>query len=297
MLTAYDAPDAYHWNYAESDGIRFQGSSMFQGENRSDGARMSYTLQRDTADKELKKVKWLRVDVYDPSGTRIRRIETKVPTENGLQRWNWNLRHAGVNRPSMSRSKRENQSDPGYGPEVRPGRYLLVYELGNHRDSAYVTVQDDPRAPARDWDAEHAFAAEVNGQMARLDSAVSRLREAKKRLDLLDKWVAANEDTAATKQLRDDLKAVSKAIEDRRMALFGKEDVKGYFEQPETWEWKYGQFSSHYWGLRGAPSANMLNAWKAARAASEAESAALAKWDSEVWKPFTEKYAQIPGAW
>jgi len=160
-----------------------------------------------------------------------------------------------------------------------------------------VTVQDDPRAPARDWDAEHAFAAEVNGQMARLDSAVSRLREAKKRLDLLDKWVAANEDSAATKQLRDDLKAVSKAIEDRRMALFGKEDVKGYFEQPETWEWKYGQFSSHYWGLRGAPSANMLNAWKAARAASEAESAALAKWDSEVWKPFTEKYAQIPGAW
>ena len=297
VLTAYDAPDAYHWNYAESDGIRFQGSSMFQGENRSDGARMSYTLQRDTADKELKKVKWLRVDVYDPSGTRIRRIETKVPTENGLQRWNWNLRHAGVNRPSMSRSKRENQSDPGYGPEVRPGRYLLVYELGNHRDSAYVTVQDDPRAPARDWDAEHAFAAEVNGQMARLDSAVSRLREAKKRLDLLDKWVAANEDTAATKQLRDDLKAVSKAIEDRRMALFGKEDVKGYFEQPETWEWKYGQFSSHYWGLRGAPSANMLNAWKAARAASEAEVAALAKWDSEVWKPFTEKYAQIPGAW
>ena len=55
VLTAYDAPDAYHWNYAESDGIRFQGSSMFQGENRSGGARMSYTLQRDTADKELKK--------------------------------------------------------------------------------------------------------------------------------------------------------------------------------------------------------------------------------------------------
>lgn len=297
VLTAYDAPDAYHWNYAESDGIRFQGSSMFQGENRSGGARLSYTLQRDTADKELKKVKWLRVDVYDPSGTRIRRIETKVPTENGLQRWNWNLRSAGVNRPSMSRSKRENQSDPGFGPEVRPGRYLLVYEFGSHRDSAYVTVEDDPRAPARDWDAQHAFAAEVNGQMARLDSAVSRLREAKKRLDLLDKWVATNEDSSATKQLRDDLKSASKAIEDRRMALFGKEDVKGYFEQPETWEWKYGQFSSYYWGLRGAPSANMLNAWKAADAVTRAELTALSTWHNETWKPFTLKYAQIPGAW
>ena len=31
VLTAYDAPDAYHWIYAESDGIRFQGHAMFQG--------------------------------------------------------------------------------------------------------------------------------------------------------------------------------------------------------------------------------------------------------------------------
>jgi hypothetical protein len=297
VLTAYDAPDAFHWIYAESDGIRFQGHAMFQGENRTEGARLSYYLQRDTADKELKKVKWLRVDVYDPSGARIRRIESKVPAENGLQRWNWNLRSAGVNRPSMNRSEPENASDPGYGPEVKPGRYLLVYELGTHRDSAYVTVHDDPRAPQRDWAAQHAFEAEVNGLMGRLDSAVTALREAKKKLELLDKLVAANPDTAATKQLRADLKAQLKSIEDRRMALFGKEDVKGYFEQPETWDWKYGQFSGHYWSLRGAPSPNMLQAWKSAKAASEAELKALATWEADVWKPFTAKNAQIPGGW
>jgi hypothetical protein len=299
VLTAYDAPDAYHWIYAESDGIRFQGHAMFQGENRSGGARLSYTLQRDTADKELKKVKWLRVDIYDPSGTRIRRIETKVPTENGLHRWNWNLRSAGTERPSMNRSKRENASDPGYGPEVTPGRYLLVYELGSHRDSAYVTVHDDPRATRSDadWAAQHAFSAEVNAHMALLDSAVSRLREAKVRLELLEKFVAANDDTARTKELRADLKAQLKSIEDRRMALFGKEDVKGYFEQPETWEWKYGHFANHYWGLRGAPTANVLNAWKSGRAATDRELEALAKWQAEVWVPFTQKYASLPGAW
>ncbi len=272
---------------------------MFQGENHSGGARLSYTLQRDTADKELKKVKWLRVDIYDPSGTRIRRIETKVPTENGLQRWNWNLRSAGTERPSMNRGKRENASDPGYGPEVKPGRYLLVYEFGPHRDSAHVTVHDDPRAPRSDadWAAQHAFSAEVNAQMALLDSAVTRLREAKKRLEVLEKWVAAVDDSAKTKELQADLKAQLKSIEDRRMALFGKEDVKGYFEQPETWEWKYGQFANHYWGLRGTPSANVLNAWKAAKAASDAELTALATWQAEVWIPFTQKYASLPGAW
>ncbi len=299
VLTAYDAPDAYHWIYAESDGIRFQGHAMFQGENRSGGARLSYTLQRDTADKELKKVKWLRVDIYDPSGTRIRRIETKVPTENGLQRWNWNLRSAGTERPSMNRGKRENASDPSYGPEVKPGRYLLVYEFGPHRDSAHVTVHDDPRAPRSDadWIAQHAFSAEVNGQMALLDSAVSRLREAKKRLDVLEKWVAAVDDSVKTKELQADLKAQLKSIEDRRMALFGKEDVKGYFEQPETWDWKYGQFANHYWGLRGAPSANVLNAWKAAKAASDTERKALETWHSEVWIPFTKKYASLSLTW
>ena len=295
VLTAYDAPDAYHWIYAESDGIRFQGNAMFQGENRSGGARMSYTLQRDTADKELKKVKWLRVDIYDPSGSRIRRIETKVPSENGLQRWNWNLRSAGIQRPSMSREKRENASDPGSGPEVKPGRYLLVYEFGPHRDSSYVTVYDDPRAKRSDadWIAQHAFAAEVSGVMGQLDSAVTKLREAKKRLNLMEKLVAASDDTASSKAVRDDIKAALKSIEDRRMALYGKEDVKGYFEQPETWEWKYGQFSSYYWGLRGAPSANVLNAWKAARSASEAEVAAITKWEAEVWLPFRAKHSSV----
>jgi hypothetical protein len=299
VLTAFDAPDAYHWIYAESDGIRFQGHAMFQGENRSGGARMSYMLQRDTADKELNKVKWLRVDIYDPSGTRIRRIETKVPTENGLQRWNWNLRSAGTERPSMSRSKRENANDPGYGPEVVPGRYLMVYEFGPHRDSAYVTVNDDPRAVRTDadWAAQHGFSAEVNGHMAQLDSAVTLLRDAKKHLELIEKFVAANDDTAKTKELRSDLKAQLKSIEERRMALFGKEDVKGYFEQPETWEWKYGQFSSHYWGLRGAPSANVLNAWKGAKAATETELKAIATWHAEVWQPFTQKYASLPASW
>jgi hypothetical protein len=194
----------------------------------------------------------------------------------------------------MSRSARENANEPGYGPEVKPGRYTLVYTLGSHIDTAYVTVHDDPRALARDWAAQHAFEAEVNGQMAALDSSVTQLREAKKRLELLDKLVAANQDTAATKQLRADIKAQLKSIEDRRMALFGKEDVKGYFEQPETWEWKYGQFSGHYWSLRGAPSPNMLNAWKSAKAASEAELKALSTWATEVWKPFTEKYASLP---
>jgi hypothetical protein len=295
VLTAYDAPDAYHWIFAESDGIRFQGNAMFQGENRSGGARMSYTLQRDTADKELKKVKWLRVDIYDPSGSRIRRIETKVPSENGLQRWTWNLRSAGIQRPSMSREKRENASDPGSGPEVKPGRYLLVYEFGPHRDSSYVTVHDDPRAERSDadWIAQHAFAAEVSGVMSQLDSAVTKLREAKKRLNLMEKLVAANDDTASSKAVRDDIKAALKSIEDRRMALYGKEDVKGYFEQPETWEWKYGQFSSYNWGLRGAPSANVLNAWKAARAASEAEIAAITKWEAEVWLPFRAKHSSV----
>jgi hypothetical protein len=299
VLTAFDAPDAYHWIYAESDGIRFQGHAMFQGENRDGGARMSYMLQRDTADKELNKVKWLRVDIYDPSGTRIRRIETKVPTENGLQRWNWNLRSAGTERPSMSRSKRENANDPGYGPEVVPGRYLMVYEFGPHRDSAYVRVNDDPRAVRTDadWAAQHGFSTEVNGHMAQLDSAVTLLRDAKKHLELIEKFVAANDDTAKTKELRTDLKAQLKSIEERRMALFGKEDVKGYFEQPETWEWKYGQFSSHYWGLRGAPSANVLNAWKGAKAANETELKAIATWHAEVWKPFTQKYASLPASW
>ena len=48
-------------------------------------------------------------------------------------------------------------------------------------------------------------------------------------------------------------------IEEHRLRLFGKEDVKGYYEQPETWASVNGQFGGYLWSLRGKPSSNTLN--------------------------------------
>jgi hypothetical protein len=42
-----------------------------------------------------------------------------------------------------------------------------------------------------------------------------------------------------------------------------------------------------------ARGANVLNAWKAARAASEAEVAAITKWEAEVWLPFRAKHSSV----
>jgi hypothetical protein len=37
----------------------------------------------------------------------------------------------------------------------------------------------------------------------------------------------------------------------------------------------------------------MLHAWKAAKAASEAELKALATWEAEVWRPFTASHEHV----
>ncbi|MEK9830915.1 MAG: hypothetical protein VW420_08825 [Schleiferiaceae bacterium] len=67
------------------------------------------------------------------------------------------------------------------------------------------------------------------------------------------------EDSALVSPLLEDIKTLKKAIEEHRLRLFGKENVKGYYEQPETWASVNGQFGGYLWSLRGKPSSNTLN--------------------------------------
>ena len=287
-LTAFDAPLARHAIYKESDGIRFQGDAMFKGTNRSRGARMSYYLHRDTTQKEIKKIKFVLIDVYSESGTLLRHIETQVPEKNGLVRWNWDLREKGVEHPSLEKRDRENKSDPGWGPAVTPGVYTLVYSFGSYKDTARVEVKDDVRSSstAAQWAEGHAFHREVNGYIAPMEKAVAQLREAKKTVDGIEALLKTNGDTVLTKSYKDPLKAIKEAWEARRLALYGKENQKGYYEQPDTWSSQFGFFSSYLWSLRGAPSPNVLTQFGHFKKQTEAQIQAINVFLGEPWKSF-----------
>ena len=298
-LTAFTAPTAYHAIYAESDGIRFQGDAMFKGQNRSRGARLSLYVVRDTADKALKKEKFLRATVYASNGTAVRKMARRVPEETGLMRWNWELRSAGVESPSLEKREREDGSDPWGGPMVEPGTYKIVFTYGSHKDSTTVRVEDDPRvsSTAADWAAYTAFQKSVMAQTQRLTTAVDQLRLAKEQMARMETLLGASLDTAATKGLKKSVKAVKDSLEVRRLDLFGKENQKGYYEQPDTWSSQSGTMGGYVWSLRGAPSANTLNQFKLYQDQTERRVRSINEFIETDWAPLAKQWNEASVTW
>ena len=122
---------------------------------------------------------------------------------------------------------------------------------------------------------------------------VFKLFKANQGLGALERILKDRKDTdsAQVQPLLDDLKTLKKAIEDHRLRLFGKEDVKGYFEQPETWSFLNGQFRGYLWSLRGKPSANVLNIYATWEKRTQEEMAILSAFLDTDYREFSERIA------
>ena len=290
-LTAFDAPLAIHAETRVSDGIRFQGWADFKGENRGGGARFVLYLQRDEASKAP-----LKVDLYDADGGLIRHMERKLDKEDvGLYRFTWDLAEKGSQRPRWGKRNEDREKSDPRGASVAPGPYLAVFSLDGALDSAHVEVVDDPRIqmPAAEWDAQIAFQRSLYGINQDMADLVSKLYEANQSLGSLEGILKDRKDTdsAQVQPFLDEIKNLKKAIEDHRLRLFGKEDVKGYYEQPETWASLNGQFGGYLWSLRGKPSPNLMNIHATWEKRTQEEMALLSAFLDTDYREFSERIA------
>ena len=264
-LTAFKSPEAVHAEYMVSDGIRFQGDASFKGDNRRRGARMRIYL--DSIPEETKDP--LKIDIYDSSRILIRHIERKLKNENsGLYSFVWDMCEKGVRGPRFGKTKADRKKSDPSGSSVKPGIYKVVFSFKDHSDSTLVSVIDDPRInmDLQEWEAQLTFQRSLHAPTKELATAVERLYDVKESLDAFEKLLklrTAN-DSNLFKPILSEIKAFKKKIEEERLALFGKENVKGYFEQPETWAHINGKFGSYLWQMRGKPTTNLLaihNLW------------------------------------
>ncbi len=261
-LTAFDAPLAIHAETRVSDGIRFQGWADFKGENRGGGARFVLHLDVPEDSKEP-----LLIDLYNAQGDVIRHIERKLDKDEhkGLYRFTWDLAEKGTQRPRWGKRNEEREKSDPRGATVAPGSYTAVFSLNGVSDTARVDVIDDPRINMgeAEWAAQIDFQRSLYGINQEFSDALSALYEANEGLSSLERILKdradSPEDSALVSPLLEDIKTLKKAIEEHRLRLFGKENVKGYYEQPETWASVNGQFGGYLWSLRGKPSSNTLN--------------------------------------
>ena len=245
----FEPPMAYQWERKQSPGVRFAASATFRGENRPFGARMTAYLPEVDKDNKEK----MRVDYQNDSGDTIYTQYVKV--SQGLNHWRWSMSEKGTRYPQFKvREVKEQQSDVR-GVQALPGSYSVTMNWNSTTVTQELTVKQDFRMES--WVTTEDLASrkrankDIESIKAVLDSAVQDLAQAHNNIERLQKLLK-NDVFKADSTLHDTVKVTAKALEKVRLGIFGEKEVKGYFEQPETWS---NQWGSSLWQLLGSQRA------------------------------------------
>ncbi len=131
----FSVPRATIFNYRKDTSYR--GQAEFHGTNPVDGALITYTLGPGRGAATLR--------ISNASGRLVQ--ELIVPSDPGIHRVNWDLRHSILNRPQVwiphDDSLLARPIDPR-GPWVSPGAYTVTLEARDATFTQTVEVRGDP---------------------------------------------------------------------------------------------------------------------------------------------------------
>ena len=203
-LELFEPPTAYQAAYQQPTGSRFGGDALYNGENRSNGAILSYFVKIDQKEKdetaedddsettdntdesdndnqksEINEVKWdsLTMEIYD--GDRlIRTLKQKAPEETGIHKWVWRLDEAGASRPSRTIAKETQESG---GVNVKPGTYRAIISFGDQKSEQNIVIKSDPRLniSSRNLNDVYTMLKDLEGLQKTIAEAVKQLVESK----------------------------------------------------------------------------------------------------------------------
>ncbi|XLS27973.1 WD40/YVTN/BNR-like repeat-containing protein [Flavobacteriaceae bacterium M23B6Z8] len=248
-IALFETPTAYQAAYQQPTGSRFGADAIFNGENRKEGAKITYYLNKKEApekaskskedeeedendEKEVKKDS-ISLMIYD--GDRlIRTLKIKTPKKNGMHHMYWGMDEKGADRPSRKLSKNKNPKETG-GVLVKPGTYKVKIEYGENTDETTVTVKSDPRLDS----SPEAIAAvyEKGKHLQKLQQTtadvVKQLAQSKETATTFQKRLK-EEDKEKYKDAIKASKDITKKIDSLMAIYIGKEDKRqGITRNPE----------------------------------------------------------------
>lgn len=227
-IRVYPIPLAYDVDWRQAAGSRFAADGVYSGDNRSRGARITYSVNSEMLasddDSDKKKDEKVKFEIFDSSGEIIRTFE-RTPAEDGINRTTWGLEMKGVRNPSRSKP-RPNAPEPG-GATVLPGTYKVKLTYGDYSDSTMVTVESDPRIeiPISSLRSGLELRKEVDMLRENLGKATNQLVEAKEIVEMAEKLAKADDRPKdELKAVNDSTKATKQKIDDLLDMVFGKPD-------------------------------------------------------------------------
>jgi photosystem II stability/assembly factor-like uncharacterized protein len=292
-IKVFPAPDAYMVSWRQADGTRFAADAMYRGENRTSSARISFWLNKNEKDTAYKKVKKVQVTILNENNEQLRTYQRKF--ENGLNRITWDLREKGTRWPSLQEPDKDaDKNEPG-GVSVLPGTYNIVITYGPSSDTASIIVHPDPRLNISliDLEANQQLNREMEAQIAKVSRVAAEMRKAKKSIDAIEKQLKDKKGDD-WKEAKEQLKAVKDSFEVVRLAIYGKEDVKGYYEQPETWMSVVGTTRYALGSKRGAIGPNGQNQFAILKQKTDEVVTLANKFFKEDWPVFKTFFEENP---
>ncbi|HPF11331.1 MAG TPA: hypothetical protein PKW08_11255 [Flavobacteriaceae bacterium] len=247
-IKLFNPPTAYEAAYQQPTGSRFGADALFNGENRSYGAGFRFFFQqkekpkeetkedKDSTDTDMEKPKGpskdsLYLKIYD--GDRlIRTLKRKIPDSSGIYQWQWYLDEAGVDRPSRTIRKRENE--PG-GTQVKPGTYRAILQYRDLTSETTLKVESDPRLEISQKSINESYAAskELEKMTQTAADAVKQLIESKTTVEEFNKRLKEKDEEAYKEPLKLG-KEITKKIDSVVALYLGKEDERqGITDTPE----------------------------------------------------------------
>ncbi len=221
-LHLFPVPDAYLSFLGEPNGYRSTGNGLFFGENRQQGALLTFYA------KEANNGKKVSVQVYDDRKQLIRTFKADIAT--GMNRINWNLRQAGVSMPSLNRPKKDAPEPSGHS--VIPGQYRIVLTYGDHKSESMLRVKSDPSYTITkdQMQAKAKLIDHHNNNVAKFSEKMYQLGEAKELAELMKKQLGKEE---KYEELVASSKSIVEQIDEIVIQISGPSDVQGMYRDPE----------------------------------------------------------------
>ena len=276
----FTPPDAYLTSIQQPSGPRFDANAVFNGQNRSFGAMISYAVNNPaekkdepkpaekTDSKKGKKVEEpkkeetqkkgpsikydsVKLEIFNSSGVLINTLRQKAPEENGMYRMTWMLNERGERQPSREQP-RERQGGGGFGgfggATVLPGTYKLRLSFGNQKDSTSINVKGDPRmnVPQAVMETRYEMLKDLQKLSNTARQATDRLRES---LDIVEEYEKKIKDSNRKdlKEAADKTKAMKDSINSLFDYILGKaQRGQGIARSPEPTPLSYIQTARGY---------------------------------------------------
>ena len=243
-LKIFEPNKAFITEKQQPTGTRFGANAIYNGENKRDGAMISYLFNKSEETKDIKKEAKdsketakpkeepkskndsIVLNVYNQENKLIRTVKQKIPIENGIQRMYWGLDEKGVRRPSRGTAQRGRNFEPR-GVMALPGTYKLVISNGKEKDSTMISVQYDPRIDLKNevLVAKYQLLKEAEKTMEQLADINKQLNESKEIIKQYKKQLSDLKDNKNADLLKKH-DSINKQLDGFMDELLGKEDKR-----------------------------------------------------------------------